>query len=151
MITSTMIENSIVFMLSSKYPNADIFRREAVQTKGDKDTFVVTVNLDAETESRDYQRKDVEIIVQYFKTDRLEFNKNLNGVRDTLNSELFINSLPILDGAKNVVKYLLVKSSSATVIDNILSKRMISDYVDDVIVTNPTFDLMGQLYLNEEY
>lgn len=89
--------------------------------------------------------------MQYFKTDRLEFNKNLNGVRDTLNSELFINSLPILDGAKNVVKYLLVKSSSATVIDNILSKRMISDYVDDVIVTNPTFDLMGQLYLNEEY
>jgi predicted solute-binding protein len=106
--------------------------------------------MQATTENRDYQRKDLEIIVQYFEDDKIEFNRNLNDVRDTLQSEIFINSIPILDIAKNVVKYVLVKSGSVTVIDDILSIRMISDFTDDVVVTNPTYDLMGVLHLQKE-
>ena len=149
MITTTMIENSVVALLSAKYPDADIFRRNATQTN-DKPTFVVNVEMQATTENRDYQRKDLEIIVQYFEDDKIEFNRNLNDVRDVLQSEIFINSMPILDIAKNVVKYILVKSGSVTVIDDILSIRMISDFTDDVVVTNPTHDLMGVLHLQKE-
>ena len=150
MITTTMIEDSIVSLLSTEYPDADIFRRNAMQTN-DKPTFVVNVEMQATTENRDYQRKDLEVVVQYFENDRLSFNRNLNDVRDTLQSKVFINSIPILDIAKNVVKYILVKSGSVAVIDDILSIRMISDFTDDVIVTNPTYDLMGVLHLKEEY
>jgi len=149
MITSTMIENSIVALLNAKYPEADIFRRNAMQSK-DKAIFVVNIDLQGQTANKDYQRKDLEIIVQYYEDDKIAFNRNLNAIRDTLVSEIFINSIPILDETKNVVKYILVKSSSVTVIDDILSLRMISDYVDDVVVTNPTYDLMGVLHLNKE-
>jgi len=149
MITTTMIENSVVALLNAKYPDADIFRRNATQTS-DKPTFVVNVEMQATTENRDYQKKDLEIIVQYFEDDKIEFNRNLNDVRDVLQSEIFINSMPILDIAKNVVKYILVKSGSVTVIDDILSIRMISDFTDDVVVTNPTYDLMGVLHLQKE-
>jgi len=149
MITSTMIENSIVALLNAKYPEADIFRRNAMQSK-DKAIFIVNIDLQGQTANKDYQRKDLEIIVQYYEDDKIAFNRNLNAIRDTLVSEIFINSIPILDETKNVVKYILVKSSSVTVVDDILSLRMISDYVDDVVVTNPTYDLMGVLHLNKE-
>jgi hypothetical protein len=42
MITTTMIENSVVSLLKAKYPSADIFRRNATQTK-DNPTFVVNI------------------------------------------------------------------------------------------------------------
>lgn len=151
MITSTMIENSVVMLLSAKYPDAHIFRREATQVRGNNPIFVVTIDLQGQTENRDFQRKDVEIIVQHLKNDRIEFNKSLNDIRDTLISELFVNSMPIIDQAKNVIKYLLVKSSSVAVVDDTLSMRMVSDFVDDIIITNPTFDLMGELHLKEEF
>jgi len=148
MITSTMIESSIVALLSAKYPEADIYRRKATQSK-DKAIFVVNVDLQAQTAIKDYQRKDLEIIVQYYEDNKLAFNRNINDIRDTLVSEIFINSIPILDKTKNVVKYILVKSSNVTIVDDILSIRMISDYIDDAIVTNPTYDLMGVLHLNK--
>ena len=88
--------------------------------------------------------------MQYFENDKTEFNKNLNTVRDTLSSEIFVNSIPIVDSAKNVVKYLLVKSSLTNVIDDILSLRFTSDFIDDATVVNPTYDLIGTLHLNED-
>ena len=150
MITSEMIENSIVALIIAKYPNADVFRRNVTQSS-DKPTFIVDIDVQAQTENKDYQRKDVEIIVRYFEDDKTSFNRNLNGVRDILSSEIFINSIPIIDLAKNVIKYILVKSSTVTVVDDILSIRMTSDYIDDVIVTNPTYDLMGVLTLSKEF
>ena len=150
MITSTMIEDSIVALLYAKYPEADIFRRNATQTE-DKPTFIVNVDLQASVEFKDYQRKDLEVIVQYFNNNKVEFNKNYNEVRDALQSEIFINSLPILNSSKTIVKYILVKESNIKLIDDILSIRLISDFVDDAVVTNPTFALMGELHLKVEY
>ncbi len=149
MITTDMIENSILALLNAKYPNADIFRRNATQTS-DKPTFVVNVSMGATTDYKDYQRKDLEIVVQYFENDRIEFNRNLNGIKDTLQSEIFVNSIPIMDLTKKIVKYVLVKSNTVTIFDDILSFRMISDYVDDIVVNNPTYDLMGELHLKKE-
>jgi len=149
MITTQNIEDSVVALLYAKYPDADIFRRNATQT-GENPTFIVNVEMQSTIENRDFQHKEIEIIVQYFENDRIEFNRNLNDVRDVLQSEIFINSIPIIDSNENVLKYILVKSGSVTVIDDTLSFRMTSDYTDDVIVTNNEYDLMGTLYLNKE-
>ena len=150
MIMTKDLENSVVFLISNEYPNADIFRRDGTQTKENTPTFVVNVEVNATTELRDYQRKDVEIVVQYFINNKIEFNKDLTNVRDILLSKLFINSIPIYDKDKNVLKYLIIKEASATVLDDILAVRVVTDYVDDVIVTNKTFDLIGNLHLNKE-
>jgi len=150
MIMTKDLENSVVLLISNEYPNADIFRRDGTQTKENTPTFVVNVEVNATTELRDYQHKDVEIVVQYFINNKIEFNKDLTNVRDILLSKLFINSIPIYDKDKNVLKYLIIKEASATVLDDILAVRVVTDYVDDVIVTNKTFDLIGNLHLNKE-
>ena len=151
MITTAFIENSIVDLLSSRYPNADIFRRNATQTRENKPTFVVTVDLQSQTENKNYQRKDVEITVQYFEDDRISFNRNLNDIRDILVSDIFINSIPIIDLTKKVVKYLLVKDTTVAVTDDILSLRIVSDYVDDNLRNSDIhYDPMGSLHLKKE-
>jgi len=147
MITTTMIENSVISLLIAKYPNSHIFRRNATQTKDDAEVFVVQVELNGTMEFKDFQRKDLDIIIQYFKTDRIKFNENLNDVRDALVSEIFINSIPIIDINKNVVKYLLIKASTMVLLDDILSLKITTDFVDDVVVNNFVPDLMGTLNL----
>lgn len=150
MIDSTMIENSISLLLSTKYPDADIFFRNATQTKENKPTFVINVDLQATPANKDYLQKDLVVVVQYFENDKIEFNKNLNAVRDTMSSEIFVNSIPIVDITKSVVKYLLVKSNITNVVDDMLSLRLTSDFIDDAIVVQPTYDLMETLHLNKE-
>ena len=148
MITTENFEKSIALLLSAEYPRADIFYRDATQTNQDNFTFVIHVDLSVAPFSRDYQSKEIEIVIQFFIENKIVFNRNFTHVRDILMSKLLINSIPIYDENKAIIKHLFLNSVTSNVVDDVLSVRATAEFIDDTLAVKPNYPLMGNLELN---
>jgi len=153
MITTEQIRRSVGLLLTQRYADADVFEEEATQIRENVDIFVISADVIASPFSNGYQLKEVEVVVQYFRTDEIQFRRDYGAVKEVLQSEIFVNSIPIVDTNKNVVKYLLVKSSNIRLVDSILSIRITADFIDDVAKFGGVqqYELIGKLEITGEY